>query len=197
MNCVLQIGTKSQIKGEKNEKEMKKRKYIKRITFLKMSLIFFCLNLSARSPTSGYLKSQAVWRGECLRCQETPEWLFLHTASFPKGWKAGQWGRWLCGDIVMMAKENQQKANQPAHPVSIKIRKYTCIPLGPFNSIILLLRYSGKCSMSIGFWSLKAGDLYDFWSKRFNPFCTMKTVKFFTSHGDIKMLTIHIALSIP
>lgn len=60
-----------------------------------------------------------------------------------------------------MRKENQQKANQPANLVSIKIQKDTCVPVGPFNSI-LLLRYSGKCSMSNGFLSYKSGHIYDF-----------------------------------
>lgn len=52
----------------------------------------------------------------------------------------------------MMTKENQQKANQSANLVSIKIQKDSCIPVEPFNSV-LLLWYSGKCSMSNGFLS--------------------------------------------
>lgn len=153
--------------------------------------------MSGRFPNFRYLKRQAAWRGECLRCRETPEWAPAHCFA-PRGLHS-QWRRCLWGDVSMMAKEKHQKAKQAANLLSIKVQKYACIPVGPFNSIILLLCYTGKCWMSIAFWSLKAGDLYDFWSKRdrFHPFCTMKTVKFFTSHGDMKILTIHTALSDP
>jgi len=161
-------------------------------------LEFFSLNLSASSQHCRYLKRYAAWRGKCLRCQETPEWLFLHTASFPQGWKAGQSSKWLWGDTAMMAKENQQKANQPANLVPSKIQKYIHIPAGLSNSIVLLLRYSGKCPMSTGFWSLKAGNLYDFSIKRTGSILfPLRKLKFFTSHGDLKILTTHIALPNP